>query len=519
MKDLSPEVDFVVVGASIAGLRAAIELAEAGRVLVVCKGDLPDFKRADPKGEAEWLGDEDEVSLHLQDTLDAGDGLCNAQALKTLIEEGAERIDELIVWGKHPARRLTFDLENAHTRVRVLHSQGGSTAKQVLRILLDKAQPLKSVSILPRTFATDLRINRQKVAGISLIEDQGVTHELTCSAVLLASGGLGQIYRNTTNVISATGDGLAMAFRAGAELSDLEFIQFYPTALHMKKVPRFLLAESLLEEGAYLRNIELDRFMDKYHPLAERASQDLVSRAIVHEMEVSRAKDPFVYLDLTHLNGPRLQKHFPRIHDVCMAYNLDITEDLLPVRPAAHYSVGGVRTDLDGRTSVPGLYAAGEVASTGVHGANRMPGNSLLESLVYGARAGKAMRNTEKISSRPSDEPRAAYSNGPVEVGIEELVGQIQDLMWNEVGIVRMRSGMQKALSVLEEIAPKLSWPKTRRGYEAANLHLAAKVVTQSALAREESRGAHYRLDSPDHDTKRFSKHSVLRGDKVLFVS
>jgi|SRR5579872_43349 len=518
MKGLSAEVDFVVVGASIAGLRAAIELAEAGRVLVVSKNDLPDLKKGDAQGEAEWLSDEDDVSLHFQDTLDAGDGLCNPQAVKILIEEGAERIEELIAWGKQTPTKLTFDLENAHTRVRVLHSQGGSTAKQMLRVLFDKAQSFKNISIAQRTFATDLGADSQKITGLSLLDEKGMAHEVACSAVLLATGGLGQIYRNTTNPQSSTADGLAMAFRAGAEVSDLEFVQFCPTALHMKKVPRFLLAEGLREEGAYLRNVELDRFMGKYHPLAERAPQDLVSRAIVHEMEVSRAKDPFVYLDLTHLSGPKIRKRFPRIYEVCMAYNLDITEDLLPVRPAAHYSVGGVRTGLDGRTNVARLYAAGEVASTGVHGANRMSGNSLLESLVYGARAGKAMRDTESISPRPPVEPKAAYSNGPVEVGVEELVGQIQDLMWREVGIVRMRSGMQKALNALEEMSPKLNQPKTRRGTEAANLHLAAKLVARSALAREESRGAHYRLDSPDHDNKKFLKHSVVRGDKVLFL-
>ena len=517
MKGLPADTDFLVIGASVAGLRAAIELADAGRVLVLSKNDLPDFKKADAKSEAEWLSDEDEVTLHLQDTLDAGDGLCNPQAVKILEEEGAERIEELIAWAKPAGASLTFELENPHTRVRILHAQDGSTAKQILKVLFDKAHSLKNITIAPRTFVAELRTNGQKISGVSVLDEKGMPQEIACSVVLLATGGLGQIYRNTTNSEGATADGLAMAFRAGAEASDLEFVQYHPTALYMKKVPRFLLDESLRAEGAYLRNFELDRFMGKYHPLAERAPHDLVSRAIAHEMEVSRAKDSFVYLDLTHLNGSRVQKHFPRIYEICMAYNLDITEDVIPVRPAAHYSIGGVRTDLDGKTNVAGLYAAGEVASTGVHGANRMPGNSLLESLVYGARAGKSMRAAERAASAPPSEPKAAYSNGPVEAGVEELIGQIQDLMWNEVGIVRMRTGMQKALKALEEMTPKLSKPKTRRGYEAANLHLTAQLVTRSALGREESRGAHYRMDYSDHENKRFLRHSVIRGDKVLF--
>jgi len=519
MKGLPPETDFLVVGASVAGLRAAIELADSGRVLVITKSDPPDFKKADLKNEAYWLSDEDEVSLHLQDTLDTGDGLCNPQAVKVLVNEGAERIEELISWDKHSAPKLTFELENPHTRVRILHSQGAPTAKQFLRVLFERAQSLKSVSIAPRTFAAEIRTDGERVTGVCLIDEKGVPQEIACSIVLLATGGIGQIYRNTTNPETATADGVAMAFRAGAEVADLEFIQFCPTALHMKKVPRFLLDETLRSEGAYLRNFELDRFMAKYHPLAERAPHDLVSRAIVHEMEVSRAKDPFVYLDVTHLSSARVQKHFSRIYEVCMAYNLDITEDLIPVRPAAQYSVGGVRADLDGRTNVAGLYAAGEVASTGAHGANRMPGNSLLESLVYGARAGRSMREAERTISRVSAEPKAAFSNGPVDAGVEELVGQIQDLMWNEVGIVRMRGGMQKALTALDGMTSKFSHPKTRRAYEAANLHLVAKLVAQSALAREESRGAHYRVDYSDRDNKKFLKHSIVRGTKVAFAA
>jgi L-aspartate oxidase len=516
MKGLPAETDFVVIGAGVAGLRAAIELAAAGRVLVLAKEQA---EPSSPSAPVTALSDEDEVSLHLQDTLSAGDGLCNLAAVKILLEEGPQRIDELIAWGKHQGTKLVFGLESPHSRHRSLHAQGDSTGREILRALQAKAESLKQVSIVPFAFSTRLSIDAGHITGVSLIAEKGVPNEVACSAVLLATGGMGQLYRNTTNPEVATADGLAMAYHAGAEVSDMEFVQFHPTALYVKKVPHFLLSEALRAEGACLRNIELNRFMAKYHPMGEQSPRDVVARAIVHEMEVSRAKDPLVYLDLTHLSAAKVQKRFARIYAACMQYNIDITEDVIPVRPAAHYSMGGVRTDLDGKCNVGGLYAAGEVAATGVHGANRLPSNSLLEGLVYGARAGKAMREEAKPMSRSGAQPKAAYSNGPVDTDVEGLIGQIQFVLENEVGIVRTRVGIEKALKSLEEMAPRLAHPITRRAHEAANLHLAGLLVARSALAREESRGAHYRIDYPDHDDKKFLKHSVIRDDKVVFVS
>jgi L-aspartate oxidase len=514
MKGLPAETDFVVIGAGVAGLRAAIELAGAGRVLVLAKEEI---SHGAPGQVAAVLSDEDEITLHLQDTIEAGDGLCNPAAVKTLIEEGAQRIEELVAWAGH-GTRLTFGLESGHSRGRLLHAQGESTGTEILRVLRVKAHAAKHISVAECAFTTRLNTEDGRIAGVSVLDAKGVPHEIFCSAVLLATGAMGQIYRNTTNLELATADGVALASRAGAELGDMEFVQFHPTVLYLKKAPRFLLSEELRREGAHLRNIELDRFMGKYHPMGELAPRDLVARAIVHEMEVSRAKDPIVYLDLTHLSPAKVQKRFPRIYATFMKHNIDLTEDVIPVRPAAHFSVGGVRTDLDGKTNMAGLYAAGEVASCGVHGANRLPSNSLLESLVYGARAGMAMRGELREHTKGEDHPGAAYANGPVDAGIEEWIAQIQNVMWNEVGIVRMRGGMQRAVKGLEEMAPKLQNPRTRRAHEAANLHLAALAVARSALAREESRGAHYRVDYPDHDDKKFLKHSVVRGERVVFL-
>jgi L-aspartate oxidase len=514
MKGLPPESDFVVIGAGVAGLRAAIELASAGRVLVLAKTTL---SHREPGQVAAVLSDEDEITLHLQDTMEAGDGLSNPAAVKILIEEGAQRIEELISWAAR-GTTLTFGPESGHRRGRLLHAQAESTGTEMLRVLRAKAHSTKLITIAECAFTTELRTENGRVTGISVLDAKGNPHEIGCSAVLLATGAIGQIYRNTTNLEPATADGVALAFRAGAELSDMEFVQFHPTVLYLKKAPRFLLSESLRREGAQLRNIELDRFMGKYHPMGELAPRDLVARAIVHEMEVSRAKDPIVYLDLTHLSPEKVQKRFPRIYSTFMQHNIDITEDLIPVRPAAHFAVGGVRTDLDGKTNVAGLYAAGEVASCGVHGANRLPSNSVLESLVYGARAGKAMRGELREQAKRVHQPGAAYPNGPVDAGIESSIAEIQSAMWSDVGIVRMRGGIERAIKTLEEMTPKLQNLKTRRAHEAANLHLAALGVARSALAREESRGAHYRVDYPDHDDKKFLKHSVVRGQRVVFA-
>ena len=522
MQSAPSQTDFLVIGAGVAGLRAAVELASAGTVLVLAKREVTESNTQWAQGGiAAALSDEDEISLHLQDTLLAGDGLCNPEAAKVLVEDAPERIDELVQWGTEFDRqgtKLTLGREGAHSRNRILHAHGGSTGREILRALYAKTKTLKNISVREFEFSTDLMVEHDRVCGIELINEKGEKQLMTASAVLLATGGMGQLYRNTTNPAVATGDGVAMAFRAGAEVGDMEFIQFHPTALYLKNAPRFLLSEALRGEGAYLRNIEMDRFMPKYHPMGELAPRDVVARAILHELEVSHIKDPIAYLDLTHLKPDHVKKRFPRIHATCMQFNIDITEDLIPIRPAAHYAMGGVRTDLEGRCTLAGLYAAGEAATTGVHGANRLASNSLPEGLVFGARAGKTMREELRRAPTNSAKPNRAVSNGPVDTATEEVIREVQDLMWRDVGIVRTGIGLKAAIEHLKGIAPRVAHPQTRRAHEAQNIHSDAMLVARSALAREESRGAHYRTDFPVHNGAKFLKHSIIKGDSIRFA-
>jgi L-aspartate oxidase len=500
----------LVVGAGVAGLRAAIELARAGRVLVVAKGSLQESSSEYAQGGiAVALSDDDEVSLHEQDTLRAGDGLCNPAAVRVLVEEGPPRIEELIDWGAEFDRegsKLLFAREGAHSRSRVLHAHGDSTGQEIARTLQRKAASLANVEFRSFGAMTDLRVDECGAMAGALVLDEasGQLLNVRARAVLLATGGLGRVFRETTNPDVATGDGVAAAYRAGAEISDLEFVQFHPTALHVEGAPRFLLSEALRGEGAYLRNAAGERFMERYHPLAELAARDVVSRAIVSEIERTGAQH--VFLDLTHLGGEHIRERFPRIYATCLHYGIDLGREPAPVHPAAHYAMGGVRTDLEGRTTIQHLYAAGEAACTGVHGANRLASNSLLEGVVYGARAGRAMREAQAEPMRvcelsPSKRPAM-------------LETALRDLTWKYCGIVRTGDGLQTALTQLDQNAcaqPCLSVAD----YEMRNMHTVARVIAAGALARRESRGAHFRLDFPKKDDA-FEKHSIATRDRAV---
>jgi L-aspartate oxidase len=498
--------DFLVIGAGVAGLRAAIELSQAGRVLVVAKDSLRESSSEYAQGGiAVALSDDDEVRLHEQDTIAAGAGLCNREAVHTLVEEGPAAIEQLIEWGAEFDRagvRLAFTREAAHSRDRILHAHGDSTGREIARTLYQKACSLPSVTFRSFRATIDLLIEDGEAAGAVVYDaDVDLLVPVRARAVLLATGGLGRVYRETTNPDVATGDGVAMAYRAGAEIGDIEFVQFHPTALHVEGAPRFLLSEALRGEGGVLRNAAGERFTD------ELAPRDVVSRAIVAEMRRTGARH--VFLDLTHRGAEFIRSRFPRVYETCLRYGVDISQQPAPVHPAAHYAMGGVRSDLDGRTSIPRLYAAGEVACTGVHGANRLASNSLLDGLVFGARAGAAMR--EETGSAPG-----MGGAPPIEIpGATEE--EVRTLAWDLCGIVRTGDALATACRALDSHSLKPATAPSVASFELRNIHTVAWLIARCALAREESRGAHFRSDFPVPRPE-FERHSlVARDNEVTF--
>jgi L-aspartate oxidase len=494
--------DFLVIGAGVAGLRAAIELAEAGRVLVVAKDSLRESSSEYAQGGiAVALSDDDEVQLHEQDTLVAGDGLCNRAAVHTLVEEGPAAIQQLIEWGAEFDRegaKLAFAREGAHSRSRVLHAHGDSTGREIARTLYKKAASLPAIEFRTYAATTDLLLDRGEAAGAVVWDNSaGASFEVPASAVLIATGGLGNVFLNTTNPDVATGDGVAMAWRAGAEIQDIEFVQFHPTALHVEGAPRFLLSEALRGEGAILRNVLGERFMEGRHPLKELAPRDVVAREIVFEMR--RTGAPHVTLDLSHRGADFIRQRFPRIYETCLAHGIDLGAQAAPIAPAAHYAMGGIQTDLQGRTSIPRLFAAGEAACTGVHGANRLASNSLLEGVVFGTRAGRAMRECAG--------KHVAHAAVPGMSGPGGLAPDVtRRIAWEKCGIVRDQAGLEEALVLLAGDTPGAAGGPGSA--VARNMQQVAMLIARCALARRESRGGHFRADYPAKDAE-FQKHSV----------
>ena len=516
------ETDFIVVGSGIAGLRAAIELAQAGaRVTVLTKDRTSESNTEYAQGGiAVALSDDDEVALHEEDTLNAGAGLCDGTAVRAMVEDGPRYIQELISWGTEFDReggRLVFTREAAHSRRRILHAHGDSTGHEIVRALIARARAEKEIAFVAHAATDALLVSEGRVRGVRYLDPLvRAPRELWARAVVLASGGAGQVFLHTTNPEVATGDGMAMAYAAGAELSDMEFVQFHPTALNVEGAPRFLLSEAMRGEGGVLRNAEGERFMARYHEREELAPRDIVSRAIVAEMQ--RTATRTVYLDMTDLDPRFVRRRFPKIDETCRRYGLDITEDPLPVSPASHYCMGGVRTDLEGRASLAGLYAAGEVACTGVHGANRLASNSLLEGLVFGARAGRAAAADfadERVVPRAGAgederEVSAARASGEIALAVRK---RVRRLMWERVGIIRSRESITRALLEFEQIARA---PLARASRNFLNV---ATLIARSALWREESRGAHYRTDFPQRDDEHWRVHSIARLGAEIYSS
>ena len=506
--------DFLIIGSGIAGLRAAVDLAPAGDVLVLTKADPTESNTGYAQGGiAAAVGPGDSPDRHAADTIAAGDGLCSEPAVRVLVEDGVKYVRELVEWGarfdRDAAGELSLGREGAHGLRRVLHA-ADATGREIGRTLWRRVADEGRVKVERNAMATSLVVSGGRCAG-ARYASAGGTHEVHAGVTLLATGGAGQVFQETTNPPIATGDGVMLAWFAGARVADMEFVQFHPTALDVPGSPRFLLSEALRGEGARLINTAGERFMPRYHAAGELASRDLVSRAIVLEQQRTGGQ---VFLSLQHLDADWVRSRFPTIAEACRLAALDLAIDRIPVGPAAHYIMGGVETDLSGRTTLPGLFAAGEAACTGVHGANRLASNSLLEGLVFGARAAAAMLLEPKVPGGPTVPrvPEAGFGRVPGE-------SEVRALMWNHVGLARERSGLTRAIEALDRwydaVAPEDARAELTPGQaRLVSIVTVGRLIARAALRREETRGGHYRSDFPERDDVKFRIHL---GDKRDF--
>ncbi len=494
---MSLETDFIVIGSGVAGLRASIELASGGASVSVLTKDKASESNTEyaQGGVAVVLSEDDTSDLHEGDTLVAGAGLCDQQAVEILVTDGTRYVKQLIDWGTEFDREggeLMMGQEAAHSRRRILHARGDSTGAEFVRSLMVRAAAEKTINLTPFANTESLIVRDGRCVGVKFLDPilRG-PREIYAKAVIMCTGGAGQLYLHTTNPPVATGDGMAMAFFAGAEMADMEFVQFHPTALSIKNAPRFLLTEAMRGEGGILKNEYGERFMSRYDERLELAPRDIVSRSIVSEMRRTGTRN--VYLDMSSMEEDFLKHRFPKIYETCRIFGLNIATDMLPVSPASHYCMGGIRTDLWGRSTLPGLYAAGEVACTGVHGANRLASNSLLEGLVFGARAGKAAAEDSamvKLRSPMVPALQSQTSKFEPETQIATAVRKrIKRVMWERVGILRDGDSLKRAIAEFEQISA------ANLGTSSRNFVTLANLVATAALFREESRGGHFRSD------------------------
>ncbi|MEK3945945.1 L-aspartate oxidase [Paenibacillus sp. FSL H3-0310] len=504
------KTDCIVIGSGIAGLFTAIKASEDRRVIMITKKSVMESNtRYAQGGIAAVIAEDDSPAYHRQDTLMAGAGLCSSTAVDALVNEGPEGVHELIRLGTLFDKEdgvLALTQEGAHSHRRILHANGDATGYEIVRALAEQVAEHENIEVWDDHYVIDLITEGGECVGALLQRPGGGRLFLQGNATILCSGGAGQLYRYTTNPEVATGDGVAIAYRAGAHIRDMEFIQFHPTALSYPGAPRFLISEAVRGEGAVLRNINGERFMERYHDLLELAPRDIVARAIVSEME--HTKSTFVYLDITH-ESPEMVKHrFPTIFETCMGYGLDITSDWIPVAPAAHYMMGGIKTGLNGESTIPRLFACGEVSSTGLHGANRLASNSLSEAIVFGQRI---IDRIHELSPLDRDVLSVNSNEGRVDSPTQAIVERrlkLQKIMVRYAGLRRNEEMLLKGLDELKRQLPIFGSALSKREeYEFANMLTCCLLVTESALAREESRGAHYREDYPQRDDDQWRKH------------
>ena len=497
------QYDYVIVGSGIAGLYTALLAKEQGSVLVITKGSIDDCNTKYAQGGiAAAIGRDDSPEMHFKDTIAAGDGLCDTEAVRILANEAADRIAELVNFGV-PFDTLDGEIalsrEAAHSMPRILHAGGDATGEHIEVTLSSQVRSSK-VQVLEDSLATEILVDKGAVRGIKVLDCRsGSIEEFECRFLILATGGAGQLFRLNTNSEVATGDGIAIAFNAGAEITDMEFYQFHPTALHLPGVTPFLISEAVRGEGGILRNVEGYPFMPDYTPDGDLAPRDIVARSILYEMQKTSLDK--VFIDVTHLPPRTITTRFPHIYRFCLEHGVDITKDLIPVAPAAHYMMGGIKTDSWGQTNIAGLSACGETACVAVHGANRLASNSLLEAVVFSKRI--IQKNSEGVrievpATGRGVEVHHSLSQRPVlQVVSAPSLSALQTLLWDRVGIIRNEEGLTQAVDILTAWQKSLPQPVDRPSYELSNLILTGRLVAEAALIREESRGAHFRSDFP----------------------
>ncbi|MEW6308716.1 MAG: L-aspartate oxidase [Bacillota bacterium] len=499
--------DYLIIGTGIAGLYTALKAAPHGRVVVLTKKRTEDSATEYAQGGiASAIGQADSPALHMADTLAAGAGLCDIEAVQVLVDEGPECVMELVAMGTQFDRTgedFALTREGAHSQRRILHARGDATGEEIRQALSAQVADEPRITVREDWLAVQLLVGADGACvGVLALSPEGEPVAHLARATVIATGGAGQIFGNTTNPAVATGDGIAMAYLAGAAIADPEFFQFHPTALYHQGSPKFLISEAVRGEGALLLTAQGRRFMDKYHPKAELAARDVVARAIWEEMQAQGSE--CVYLDARPL-GERIRRRFPRIYETCLGFGLDMLTEPVPVAPAAHYFMGGIRTDTWGRTSLSRLYACGEAACVGVHGANRLAANSLLEGLVFGKRIASAMAQEPALPETTDWQPQAPVRSYPA-----DMRGRLQQLMWKHAGIVRDGPGLLAARSELEGMLAALEpGAASPGGIELGSMLTVGWLVCRGAELRTESRGGHYRRDYPARD-EAWARHTIL---------